>query len=179
MRKPLHATAFQLPAVARSAVAAALIFPLTGCSGIAKAPDSDKPHHTAQGYQNNYSGNVDKPFSQLLHLQADRIKNNLPPDPKTPTPTVKPDLPFIHANARAAVAMVPAVTWIDHASALVQASGLNVLTDPVFSERAFPVHFVGPKRVQPPGVAMADLPHINVVVISHNHYDQRFCRVAG
>ena len=122
---------------------------------------------------------MDKPFSQLLRWQADRIKNNLPPDPKTPTPTVKPDLPFIHANARAAVAMVPAVTWIGHASALVQASGLNVLTDPVFSERAFPVHFVGPKRVQPPGVAMADLPHINVVVISHNHYDQRFCRVAG
>ena len=52
-----------------------LIFPLTGCSGIAKAPDSDKPHHTAQGYQNNYSGNVDKPFSQLLRWQADRIKN--------------------------------------------------------------------------------------------------------
>ena len=94
----------------RLLIAAILIFPLPGCSGIAKAPDSAKPHHTAQGYQNNYSGSVDKPFSQLLRWQADRIKNNLPPDPKTPTPVVKPDLAFIHANARAAAAMVPAVT---------------------------------------------------------------------
>ena len=155
----------------RCLIAFILIFPLAGCSGIARAPDPAKPHHTAQGYQNNYSGNVDKPFSQLLRWQADRIKNNLPPDPKTPTPTVKPDLAFIHANTRTSVAMVPAVTWIGHASALVQASGLNVLTDPVFSERAFPVQFAGPRRVQPPGLAPADLPHIDVVVISHNHYD--------
>ncbi len=166
MRKPLHAIGFQLCVVGLT-----LIFPLAGYSGVAKAPDPAKPHHTAQGYQNNYSGNVDKPFSQLLRWQADRIKNNLPPDPKTPTPTVKPDLAFIHANARASVAMVPAVTWIGHASALVQASGLNVLTAPIFSDRAFAVQFAGPKRVQPPGVALADLPRIDVVVISHNHYD--------
>src|SRR4051812_26335427 len=54
---------------------------------------------------------------------------------------------------------------------LVQASGLNILTDPVFSERASPFQFAGPKRAQPPGVALADLPPIDVVVISHNHYD--------
>src|SRR6202008_2162976 len=46
-----------------------------------------------------------------------------------------------------------------------------VLTDPVFSERASPFDFVGPRRAQPPGVALADLPPIDVVVISHNHYD--------
>ncbi len=166
MRKPLHAVACQM-----RVIAATLVFTLSGCSGVAMVPDPAKPHHTAQGYQNNYSGNVDKPFSQLLRWQADRIKNSLPPDPKTPTPTVKPDLAFIHSNARAGAAMVPAVTWIGHASALVQASGLNVLTDPVFSERAFPVQFAGPKRVQPPGLALADLPRIDVVVISHNHYD--------
>ena len=166
MRKPLHAIVSKLCAISLT-----LIFPLSGCGGVAKGPDPAKPHHTPQGYQNNYSGNVDKPFSHFLRWQADRIKNKLPPDPKTPTPTVKPDLAFIHANARAGAAMVPAVTWIGHGSALVQASGLNVLTDPIFSERAFPVQFAGPKRMQPPGVLLADLPRIDVVVISHNHYD--------
>jgi N-acyl-phosphatidylethanolamine-hydrolysing phospholipase D len=87
-----------------------------------------------------------------------------------PTPRQAPDLDFIHRNARAPD-MLPAVTWIGHATALVQASGLNVLTDPIFSQRASPLRFAGPARAHPPGVALEDLPHIDVVVISHNHYD--------
>ena len=155
----------------RTITALALACSLSGCSGAPKVPDPGKPHHKAEGYQNNYDGNVVKPFSDLLRWKLDQVKNSLPPDPKTPTPTVKPDLSFIQANARAGAAMVPAVTWIGHASALIQASGVNVLTDPIFSERAFPVQFAGPKRAQPPGVLLADLPHVDVVVISHNHYD--------
>lgn len=54
---------------------------------------------------------------------------------------------------------------------LVQAGRLNVLTDPMFSERASAVQFIGPKRAQPPGMALKDLPPIDVVLISHNHYD--------
>jgi N-acyl-phosphatidylethanolamine-hydrolysing phospholipase D len=67
--------------------------------------------------------------------------------------------------------MVPAATWIGHATTLIQASGLSVLTDPIFSRRASPLPFAGPARAHPPGVALDDLPHIDVVVISHNHYD--------
>ena len=59
--------------------------------------------------------------------------------------------------------MVPAVTWIGHASTLVQAGGANILTDPMFSERASPFGFVGPKRHVPPGLALAELPHIDAV----------------
>lgn len=62
------------------------------------------------------------------------------------------------------------VTWIGHASVLVQTPGLNILTDPVWSERAGPFGF-GPKRVAAPGIALADLPKIDLIVISHNHYD--------
>ena len=54
---------------------------------------------------------------------------------------------------------------------LVQANGLNVLTDPIFSERASPVQSLGPKRTQPPGLSIEQLPPIDVVLISHNHYD--------
>lgn len=62
-------------------------------------------------------------------------------------------------------------TFINHATVLLQCGGLNVLTDPVFSPRVGPVSWAGPKRVIPPGVRFEDLPRIDAVVISHNHYD--------
>jgi L-ascorbate metabolism protein UlaG (beta-lactamase superfamily) len=63
-----------------------------------------------------------------------------------------------------------AVTWIGHASVLVQTQGLNILIDPVWSEHAGPFG-LGPKRVTEPGVRFDDLPTIDVVLVSHNHYD--------
>jgi L-ascorbate metabolism protein UlaG (beta-lactamase superfamily) len=63
------------------------------------------------------------------------------------------------------------VALIGHASFLIQAAGLNLLVDPVFSERASPLSFTGPKRVNPPGIAFEDLPGIHAVLITHNHYD--------
>ena len=63
------------------------------------------------------------------------------------------------------------ITFIGHATVLIQVAGLNILTDPVWSERASPFSFAGPKRVQAPGVAFDALPKIDVVLISHNHYD--------
>ena len=61
-------------------------------------------------------------------------------------------------------------TWIGHASMLIQTQGLNILTDPVWSDRAGPLGF-GPKRVTEPGIAFDDLPKIDLVLVSHNHYD--------
>ncbi|WP_426755205.1 MBL fold metallo-hydrolase [Myxococcus sp. Y35] len=63
------------------------------------------------------------------------------------------------------------VTFINHATVLIQADGLNVLTDPIYSDRPSPVSFIGPRRVRPPGIRFEDLPPIDVVVVSHNHYD--------
>jgi L-ascorbate metabolism protein UlaG (beta-lactamase superfamily) len=62
-------------------------------------------------------------------------------------------------------------TLIGHASFLVQVSGLNILIDPVYSERVSPVSFAGPKRVNPPGIAFEKLPPIDVVLVTHGHYD--------
>ncbi len=131
----------------------------------------DKSHHTPTGFKNNGTDGVVRPLTDLLRWKWTAWQNDLPPPPKGPTPTQTPDLALINANARAGAAMQPMVAWIGHATALVQASGLNVLTDPIFSERAFPVQIAGPKRAQPPGVALADLPPIDVVIVSHNHYD--------
>jgi N-acyl-phosphatidylethanolamine-hydrolysing phospholipase D len=63
------------------------------------------------------------------------------------------------------------LTWIGHSSFLLQVGGLNVLTDPVFSERVSPVRFAGPRRLSPPGLAPDALPPIDVVLQSHDHYD--------
>ena len=63
------------------------------------------------------------------------------------------------------------VTWVGHSTFLVQVAGLNVLTDPVWGDRASPVPFAGPRRRVPPGIAFGALPPIDVVLQSHDHYD--------
>ncbi|HJU05949.1 MAG TPA: MBL fold metallo-hydrolase [Nitrospiraceae bacterium] len=63
------------------------------------------------------------------------------------------------------------ITWIGHATFLIQLDGLNILTDPHWSERASPVGFAGPKRLVAPGLRFEDLPRIHLVLISHDHYD--------
>jgi L-ascorbate metabolism protein UlaG (beta-lactamase superfamily) len=63
------------------------------------------------------------------------------------------------------------VTWIGHSTLLVQLDGVSLLTDPQWSERASPWSFAGPSRVMPPGLRFEDLPPIDVVLISHDHYD--------
>jgi L-ascorbate metabolism protein UlaG (beta-lactamase superfamily) len=63
------------------------------------------------------------------------------------------------------------VTFINHSTFLVQTQGLNILTDPVWSEYASPVSFGGPKRMRPPGIRFEDLPKIDIILLTHNHYD--------
>jgi L-ascorbate metabolism protein UlaG (beta-lactamase superfamily) len=63
------------------------------------------------------------------------------------------------------------VTFVNHATALLQMDGVNVLTDPIWSERCSPVSFAGPKRAVPPGLRLEQLPPIDVILVSHNHYD--------
>ncbi len=63
------------------------------------------------------------------------------------------------------------VTFVNHATMLIQTEGLNILTDPVWSKRISPFWFIGPARYRPPGIAFLDLPPIDIVLISHNHYD--------
>ncbi|MGD8709093.1 MAG: MBL fold metallo-hydrolase [Ectothiorhodospiraceae bacterium] len=63
------------------------------------------------------------------------------------------------------------VTMINHVTLLIQTGGVNILTDPTWAERASPVSWAGPRRVRPPGLAIEELPPIDVVLVSHNHYD--------
>ena len=63
------------------------------------------------------------------------------------------------------------VTWVNHSTMLIQTENMNILTDPIWSERCSPVSFAGPRRHHPPGIRFEDLPPVDVVLVSHNHYD--------
>ena len=153
----------------RPLLAAALAF-FSSTETLAADP-SAKTHHRANGFQNNYLDFEPKGLAALLKWQFDSFRNGLPKPAATPTPRVTPDQVQIHANASAGAAMTPALTWVGHATILAQIGGVNLITDPVFSERVSPLSFIGPKRHVPPGLSLAQLPHIDVVLISHNHYD--------
>jgi L-ascorbate metabolism protein UlaG (beta-lactamase superfamily) len=64
-----------------------------------------------------------------------------------------------------------AFTFVNHATFLIQTGGITMLTDPVWSERVSPFHWIGPRRVRKPGVSFGELPKIDVILLSHNHYD--------
>lgn len=150
----------------------AMLALLTGCA----APhnpyyDPAKPHHTPQGFR-NHEPFAPRGLDQLLRWKFDQLRHGKPDAASGPTPQVAPDLAFLQANARAGAAMQPSLTWIGHSTMLVQMGGLNLLVDPIFSDRAGPLNLgLGPKRLQPPGVAMDQLPRIDAVLVSHNHYD--------
>ncbi|MEO6794265.1 MAG: MBL fold metallo-hydrolase [Mycobacterium sp.] len=83
--------------------------------------------------------------------------------PSTPVPLVEPDF--------SGAAEPLAITWLGHATVLIEVDGYRVLTDPVWSERCSPSDAVGPKRLHPPPVELSALPAVDAIVISHDHYD--------
>ena len=162
-----------LPLAAALALAACHTKPPPATPGI----EPERAHHRGDVFQNRYVEFETRGMVAFWRWKLDQMANGLPPAPSTPIPTVAADRTFIDANARAGAAMQPVVTWIGHSTVLVQAGGLNILTDPVFSERVSPVSFAGPKRHQPPALAIDELPRIDVVLVSHDHYDH--CDVAS
>jgi L-ascorbate metabolism protein UlaG (beta-lactamase superfamily) len=136
---------------------------LSACMSANPHYDPSKAHHTPKGFKNNYSEGTGG-FDQFLKWQWQRLGQTV----AKPTADLSPiaaNLALIQSPQSAQV------TWIGHASSLIQMGGFNVLTDPHFSERAGPVQFAGPKRFQAPGLSISQLPRIDAVVISHNHYD--------
>ena len=84
-----------------------------------------------------------------------------------PRPGGAPAVPFDPT----ALTREPSISWIGHSSFLVRMDGATFLTDPMFSERASPFSFMGPRRMVPPGMPLEALPHIDFVLLSHDHYD--------
>jgi len=131
----------------------------------AQAPSADKPHQTANGFR-NMGAYEENDFWDFLKWRRERAKMKIPGPESYHFPLAKNDPGVLRQNRNKNTA-----TWIGHVTLLLQMKGYNILTDPHFSERASPVQWAGPKRVVPPGLALEDLPPIDIVVVSHDHYD--------
>jgi len=101
-----------------------------------------------------------KRFADIVRWMATRKQAPWHDDPATPS------LPPAQVPGNRLL-----VTFVNHSTVLIQTGGLNILTDPLWSERCSPVQFAGPRRFSRPGIELSHLPPIHVVLLSHNHYD--------
>jgi len=131
-------------------------------------PELPSHHRPGGGFRNPWVAEAVPGFGSLLKWML--VHRTTRPRPKDPDPSV-----FARARPAFVAPRAPSsrltVTWVGHASLLIQLSGLNILTDPMWSDRASPVRFAGPRRWVAPGIAFDDLPALDVVLQSHNHYD--------
>lgn len=130
---------------------------------------SRPPHHRpAGGFRVPW---LEEPFppsaGAMLRWSWDRLRRPPPPDP--PAEAIPREVPR-PASPRAPIDELR-VTWVGHATFLIQLGGLNLLTDPVFSDRATPIPWLGPRRLVPPAMAVDELPPVDAVLLSHSHYD--------
>lgn len=122
--------------------------------------------HQAEGAFMNPEIGRGKSFIDFLRWRWDRLWKDIPEPYSYDFEPAENDPAFLRENREKTT-----VTWIGHATVLLQVNGRNILTDPHFSRRASPVQWAGPERVLPPGLTLAELPPIDMVVLSHDHYD--------
>jgi N-acyl-phosphatidylethanolamine-hydrolysing phospholipase D len=136
---------------------------------VSAVPAAGPAHHRpGGGFRNPWFTNRSARFGGFLRwVLVERPFKKLPRDPD---PSVFPRKTPSFENPRARPGELT-VTWVGHSTVLLQIGAVNVLTDPMWSERASPLAWTGPKRWVPPGVEFEDLPPIDLVVQSHNHYD--------
>jgi L-ascorbate metabolism protein UlaG (beta-lactamase superfamily) len=132
----------------------------------AEAPPGHPSHHVDGGFRNTNPA-FQRP--DLWTLWSFLLRQSW----RSVVAPVTFDAPRVPNDGRALrdAQAAPTIAWIGHSTLLIQIDGLNVLTDPNWGERASPLSWAGPRRLSPPGLAFEDLPKIDVVLISHDHYD--------
>ncbi|KAI8075268.1 beta-lactamase superfamily domain-containing protein [Gongronella butleri] len=131
--------------------------------------DVKKDHHQSTGFRNPWPSFIDRGIFSVLKMatqvRLNSVTKNATADDYPATVKINHDALRNPSNDHITV------TWLGHACALVQLNGYNVLFDPIFSNRCSPVQFAGPARYTQPPASLDELPRIDAVVISHNHYD--------
>jgi N-acyl-phosphatidylethanolamine-hydrolysing phospholipase D len=134
------------------------------CQGGATPRADAPPHHTARGFRNLNPEYGRPDFWTRWRFALPRLVSS--------TFSSRATFPLAPTDAGAFAGSGPTtVTWVGHSTLLVRLNGVSLLTDPQWSDRASPLSFLGPRRVMPPGIRFEDLPPIDLVVISHDHYD--------
>ncbi len=131
---------------------------LGSCVTYYEGPESD--HFDGQRFH-NHGAVSDPPYVKILWEVLTNPNEPWPEDEEVKTDT--PPARVFGSELR--------VSFVGHASVLMQTGGLNILTDPMWSKRASPVSWAGPVRAYKPGIKYEDLPPIDIILISHNHYD--------
>jgi N-acyl-phosphatidylethanolamine-hydrolysing phospholipase D len=132
---------------------------------LSKPLGSGKPHHTKNGFQNLYPHG--KPsFLDFLKWRWRRRSQIVVCGQNYNFMTAQNNAAFLQSNHTQNT-----LTWIGHATVLLQLDGKNILTDPHFSSYASPLRLAGLRRVIRPGISLEELPKIHMVIISHDHYD--------
>ena len=148
---------------------AALVLALlaTGCAGAGSAALPGQPaHHVAGGFRNPNPEFTRPDGWTRWSFLGRRVWAGLVAPRRFDAPRMANDGGALRAGSEN-----PSVTWIGHSTLLLQLDGVNLLTDPHWGQRASPLAWAGPRRLSPPGLAFEDLPRIDVVLISHDHYD--------
>jgi len=134
---------------------------------ISATPDLQTHRAPDGSFRNPWPDSEPRSWLDVLKWTRERRKQ---PRAETPPrgsfPVATPEISY----PRATETQVSA-TWIGHSTVLLQLGAMNVITDPVFSQRAFPVQWLGPRRVMDPGLSIDALPPLDIVLLSHNHYD--------
>jgi N-acyl-phosphatidylethanolamine-hydrolysing phospholipase D len=144
-------------------------------SGVAleqsKEVSSLPPHHTSKRFQNPYRPS-ERGFGDFLRWRLGLGPNEIPPIPPEEVSNYKPEmLQGDIARIKQPESNETQITWIGHSTFLIQTEGINILTDPIFSDYCGPNSLLRIKRVAPPGIPFEQVPSIHAVLISHNHYD--------
>ena len=152
-----------------AALAATIALALAGCQSFGEHASGERLARMRQSpeWQGDQFQNPQPMWSDMRDALLRAFTGGPDIEPSAPVPVARTD--------PAALAVAPAsglrVTWFGHSSMLVEIDGVRLLTDPIWSERASPVEWIGPHRWYPPTIALAQLPPVDAVLISHDHYD--------
>ena len=150
-------------------LAAAVAATLAGCQSFGEHASGERLARMAQSPQwhDDAFRNPQAMWNDTLGALRHGLSSVADNEPSAPVPVARTD--------PAVLAVAPAsglrVTWFGHSSTLLEVDGQRLLTDPIWSDRASPVEWIGPRRWYPPTIALAQLPSIDAVLISHDHYD--------
>jgi L-ascorbate metabolism protein UlaG (beta-lactamase superfamily) len=151
----------------RSAAPAVLFFIFAACAGVGNEALPDRPTHHAAGGFRNPNPDFTRPSSWTRwSFVVRRLWASFVSPRSYDAPRIANDGAALRAGS-----VDPSITWIGHSTLLLRIDGLNILTDPHWGDRASPLSWAGPRRLNAPGLAFDDLPRIDAVVISHDHYD--------